>query len=627
VRAVKKIFEFVGKTVKLFFIVFLVYVISLFFRRERIPGEWIDDLFASSLPTNLVFHCESVSFGFKGGLKVVSPRLYDLERKNSLSPVFSAESVSVLFFDRIVRVVGAKFPRLQDSYYEIGDYAEPLGYGELGFRLPKVPKFRLEMFHSNILGAAPEFLRAVVRCKPTRLEASEIHLVWGGQDRPAELDGYCALDLHAKRVSGIVKGEATQAKIRPLIDALDLPLVLEYMDGFTNVEKPVPVTFSWDVDLGSNEFSLDFDLHPELGRYNGVPMKRVDGALRLHVTFPLRDGVRQMDYETTVGPLAATDIKDRPLKGKIEIRGVGDVAHAYFDAESALRLDDILNIIDYLNEGELDSLACETPPLVKVAGVLATDVAHQRDNDLHGSISFAQGSLFGIPLLDASSDFAYIGDKVYFTRANARGNMNGKVVGSAVLSLPELNPERAEFSLEVNYANGSVAELADFFSFDAGDKHGEVSGELVVSGPIGTNVIEKLNGNGHIKIKNGHISQMKLFMGLTAILAREIPGVDTIVNQSEASCRFTIENGVFKSDDIMIEGSLFSIVAAGEYDMVKDDLNFKVRVLFMKDESLLGKYFIRPITWPFTKLLMEFKLTGSIDDPDWDYISVLDRIM
>ena len=609
------------------FIVFLVYLVSLFFRRERIPGSMIESLCASSIPSNMVFHCESASFGFRKGLDVNGIRLYDVERKNSLLPVFAAESVSIRIFERFIRIVGAKFPRLQDSYYEEGGYAEPLGYGDWGFRFPKIRRLRLELIRPVILGASPERVVATVDSRPTCLSFSDIHLSWGGQGAQAQLDGVCTIDLDAKRVKGAVKGEAAQANIRPLIDVLDLPLVLEYMDSFTAVEKPVPAGCAWDVDLGSNEFTLDLELHPLLGRYNNVPMMRADGSIGLHVSFPVRDGVRGMDYETTVGPLYALDKKNRPLNGIVTVRGSDDVVHIHFDAESSLPLLDILNVIDYLNDGELESLVCDTPPFVKVKGVLAADVAHQADNDLRGTVSFAKGSLFGIPLFDAESEFAYIGDTVYLSGAKAKGKEGGLAIGSARLSFPELDPDRASFALDVTYSNGSVAELADFFQFDAGDKHGEAEGEMSIRGPIGTNVVDRLNGKGQLKVKNGHLAQMKLFMGLTELLAREVPGVDKIVNQSSASCTFTIENGVFKSDDILIEGGLFSIAAQGEYDIVNDNLDFTVKVLFLKNESMLGRYLIRPIMWPFTKLLMEFKATGSIDDPAWDYISVLDRVM
>jgi hypothetical protein len=31
--------------------------------------------------------------------------------------------------------------------------------------------------------------------------------------------------------------------------------------------------------------------------------------------------------------------------------------------------------------------------------------------------------------------------------------------------------------------------------------------------------------------------------------------------------------------------------------------------------------------WPFSKLLMEFKLFGSLGKPDWKYVSILDRLL
>ena len=91
-HVVKKIFEFVGKTVKWSFIVFLVYLLSLFFRRERLPGEWIEGLITPALPTNLVVHCDTATFGWRRGLKVENIKLYDLSRKNTLEPLFAAES-------------------------------------------------------------------------------------------------------------------------------------------------------------------------------------------------------------------------------------------------------------------------------------------------------------------------------------------------------------------------------------------------------------------------------------------------------------------------------------------------------------------------------------------------------
>jgi hypothetical protein len=119
---------------------------------------------------------------------------------------------------------------------------------------------------------------------------------------------------------------------------------------------------------------------------------------------------------------------------------------------------------------------------------------------------------------------------------------------------------------------------------------------------------------------------MNLFMGLTEVLAKNVPGIAGMVTQSQASADFRIASGVVKSNNVLIEGGLVSIKAAGEYDITKDNLDFTVTVQLLKDESIIGKM-VRPVMQPFSKLLMEFKVSGPIENPQWKYISVIDRVL
>ena len=171
-----------------------------------------------------------------------------------------------------------------------------------------------------------------------------------------------------------------------------------------------------------------------------------------------------------------------------------------------------------------------------------------------------------------------------------------------------------------------LLDFATAFGMDVGDRHGIVEGCVDLSGPLASNAVERLNGSGRISCSNGHLAQMKLFAGLTKLLADYVPGVGYIVNQSDASADFTITNGVFKTENLFIEGGLISLKGWGTYDIGKDELDFTVRVQFLKNESLMGKL-VHPVTWPFTKLLLEFKASGSLEEPKWDYISILDRIL
>ena len=620
----KKTIRFLLKTAMWLLAAIFVYVVSLFFRQERIPGEWVERAFSGVLPTNLVFHCDGASFGFRHGLHVRGVKLYDLSSRRALEPVAAAADVSFRLFERELRIVEAKVPRLHDGYYEAGSYAEPLGDRDLGFALPDFQDdFTLVLERPSILGVSPERVAAQIVSRPDRLDLEAFHLDWRDSDRRTGLDGFCSLDLGARRVRGVARGLATQAQIRPLIEVLDVPSVLEYMDAFTGVTAPVPAGCAWDVDLRTNEFKVDIELHPVLGRYNGVPMSRADGRISLHVTFP----GDHMDYETTIGPLAAADKRGRQLDGTLRIVGVGDRVDLELDAHSALVKKDLLDVIGYLNGGELDFVECDDAPQVAVLGRLATEVSRQADNDLKGDFSFRRGALFGVRLQDVSGDFSYVGDVFAVTNCSARGKKSGSVAGSARISMPGLDPAKMTFSARLAYSGGSLEEVGDFFKFDIGDRSGEVEGEMWLEGPLGDSFKSGLCGGGRLKAANGHLAQMRLFMGLTELLAKEVPGIDRIVNQSEASCTYTVENGVVRTRDVLIEGSLFSISAEGSYDIPKDELDFVVRVKLMKNESTLGRYLIRPITWPFSKLLMEYRVRGSLEEPRWEYISVLDRML
>ena len=135
-----------------------------------------------------------------------------------------------------------------------------------------------------------------------------------------------------------------------------------------------------------------------------------------------------------------------------------------------------------------------------------------------------------------------------------------------------------------------------------------------------------LNGKGRLSVRNGQLMRINGFRGLVAQLAEHVPGVSWFTDSTQGSCDYVIENGVLKSDNIYIEGTVFSIKMYGRFDTVRDSLDFTVRVQFTKRDSLVGKI-LHPLTWPFTKLLLEFRLTGSADRPKWEYISVIDRVL
>ena len=615
----RRFLKILWRVVKWCFIVFVLFLASLLFREQKIPAQWIKSAVDAHAPTNIVFTCDSAAFGFRHGVRVRGIRVYDRARANPLEPVLAVEDVSVDFLLRRVRLVALRVPRLHDGYYLPG-YAER--NEPVRATLPRIPSFTLTLVRPDILGVAPERVRATVKCSPRRLDLTDYRLVWPDLDRQMYVSGSAYVDFDEQRVWGEARGDARQAHFRPMLVVLDIPSVLPYMDAFTGVTEPVPAVATWDVNLVNNDFRLHLELHPTLGRYNGVPMRRVDGEIGLNV---YTRGTN-LNYTTSIGPLVAVDPKGRQLQGKLVVRGTNDVVNLDFDCSSTLPLQSLLPIADCLNDGTLDCLICETPPEITFAGTLAPDVERQGENDLGGTIAFSRGRFFSMPLSDVSLAYRYLGDTISFTDVSARGRDGGLYTGKAEIRVPGLDADKATFSIAAECRNGTLAELSDALGGNFAGRHGAVEGAVELTGPISTNIYPRLNGRGRIRVTDDHLAQMRLFMGLTDYLAANVPGVAGLVNQSQATADFTLTNGVLASDNIYIEGDVFSIKAWGSYDIPADRLDFTARVQLLRNDSFFAKL-VHPVTFPFTKLLLEFKVVGSVDDPKWEYISVLDRIL
>ena len=488
------------------FVALFLFAASLFFREQKIPNAVIERLADEYVPTGMVVHAESVSFGFLDGLHIRNFRLYNKTSSNPLEPFVSVASVAVLPFQRRIVLDRLSCSRLHDGYYEPGNLERDQ---PVDVSLPDLSMFTLELVRPNVLALKPERVVAFVSISDNCLSVDGVRLKWPDDDAPISLEGFCRADFKAQRVYGNVTGFARQTHIRPFVEALDVPVALPYMDAFTDVRGKVPASCRWSVNLVNNDLELDLDLHPQLGMYNTVPMKEAEGRVALRVftrgTF--------LNYHHTIGPIAARGPNDEPLEGTVTIDGLNGTNTVAISAKSLLPVARLLKI----------------------------------------------------------------------------GGFEGEYVDDTVVG-------RSSCDIKFRFPRAM------------------------------TNNYEVLNGEGRVSVIDGQVMRMKGFRGLMALLAEKVPGVSWFTDSTRASCDYTIENGVVKSDNIYIEGSVFSIKMYGSFDAVSGDLDFTARVQFVRNDSMVGKI-LHPLAWPFTKLLLEFKLSGTADNPEWSYISVIDRVM
>ena len=506
----KKFLKITFRTVKALFAVLIfsavILVAILSIRRIEVPVPLAMQLVEDKIPSNITMRAGKISFGFRGGLMVKDFRLYDSDRNDSETPAASADEIEVDFLSRNIRIVGAHYPRLPDSYYAPGNHERN---ERVEADLPSLPRWSLTLVRPDILSVRPAMVSARVMASRERLTFDRIILDWPDKGEKLSLDGFCFIDLKKQQIYGEVRGLATQPHIRPMLEALDVPVALPYFDGFTEVPKPVPSWCGWDVNLINNDFDLRLDLKPTLGKYNGVQMASANGKIHLHI-YTRGDW---LNYRQTIGPISAKDPEGRTLDGTVVVTGTNGYNVVDIEATSTMPVADILRI----------------------------------------------------------------------------GGFEGEYVQQDVIG-------ESKCKLQFRFPRSM------------------------------TNNYEVLNGHGHVEINNGQLMRMKGFRGLLKAMPSIAPAISWFSDSTQASCDYVIENGVVKTDNTYIEGSTFSIKMYGQMDTATGTLDYTTRVQFTKKDSISGMI-LHPLTWPFTKLLLEFRLTGTADNPKWEYISVLDRVL
>jgi hypothetical protein len=622
-RRVKTFFSILWKTLKTVFFLVLLFAASLLFREQRLPSFVVSRITDAISTKDFLVRCDNAAFGFRHGFRMSGVRVYDMARENSMErPVAVARSIHVNVFASAVRIVEAEYERLPDSYYEPEDENAEWKPEPLVFEVPELPEFRLTLENPSILGVKPERAVATVVSGGGRIVLEDVSVTLPDRDCRTRLAGRFEMDVPAQKARGELWGRVRHAQIMPFLETMDVQSAIPYVAAFTEMREPIPSRMGLEANLTTGDFSMRLELEPAMGRYDGVALDHAKGT----VDFSLRNEATNEVTNLRISLSEAVDHQGRRIGGVLTVDNESGRYRVGLDVTSDLAFDDDVRMTpdDLLTPEDFCFMKCYTAPRVTLQGTVATEADDLDANRLAGKFELRHGAFNGFRMDDVEGECSFERDTLNL-KFGANGKTGGRIECESQVRFVDFDIDKSWFRAKSKYRGGSLEELADTLKFDLGERDGRVDIDMEASGSTATNSVRTLNGKGSLKITDGHLAQMKLFAGLTELLAEKIPGVSFLVNQTQASADFTIKDGVFISDNVYIEGGLISIKGWGKYDIETDDLDFTVRVQFLKKESLAGRI-VHPVTLPFTKLLLEYKVRGPIDDPEWKYIKILDRI-
>ena len=618
----------------------VVALLAVRFTEIALPQSALECISNKISSEDWLIRVDSVKWSFPGRIGIKGLRMLN-RKKNEAAPFLSAEDVSVRLSlsrfpwkaEHIVKSVTIrklKMPRLPDGYY-IPDSIEFPGSHNfteknepVNLEIPDLSSFTLTLEEPDILDLkARQVTVNSVSAQNNILRFSGVRVHFPDSDVDMSVSGDCELNIPEQKVVGGVHGQARQHNIRPMLQALDIANSYQFIDAFTGVHTPVDAGCKFEVNLRNSDLRIFLDLNPTGGAYRSVPLKTVQGNIDIRVF--VRDHFQNATI--SVGPVNAQLADGASMIGSVLYENTNDIGYVTFrNIHSTTSLSNALAVADVLNDGTLDCLQPETPPTITIDGMMAVDPVHAATNRIDGSIAFAKGSFFGIPLCDAFTAFRVRGESIAFTGARASMPHGGKVDGTGSIAFPGFKEENASFKVALDGSDIALSDALAAFGIDSGDMHGRLSGNVEFGGPLTTALVSKVNGKASISLKNGHLARFNIFAGLTDYLAKNIPGVSSLVDQSDAEIECTISNGVIEASRIHISGDVFSISGTGTYSMPDDKIDVTARVRIFKNNSILGKL-TSPISWTFSKLLLEFKVYGSLDNPKWKYISVIERLL
>jgi hypothetical protein len=481
--------------------------------------------------------------------------------------------------------------------------------------LPSVPPFEFVLENPNILGIRAEKITALVTAEQPILSVTDIKAIWPDKPNMLTVVGGASINVQEKRLIGKVTGQVYPGHITPLLSQLrGARNAVTQIDCFQNIARPMNATYTVDLNLDKLDYAMSVDVDGGKCTYRGVPVQFVKTMIWITDTNNL--------------VIVDIDIKDGAtntgtLKGRLIYND--DTDALLIDGNTTVAKDELLSIIHVLYRGELNSITCDSGLRVSAKGVVTVNSDNPlTTNDLHVGISFDKGSILRIPVAKTSTDLHFYAYSAQCNAIQATLANGGTAAGTFHAFFPNYSASNTTF---VSKLSAEKADLANILCIanPTNTYPGKLTGTLQLSGALSGDILSSLKGNGRMEITDGVFARIPLFRGLTEWLAKNIPGIGTVVNQSSGNLSFIITNGVVTTHDLVIEGSIFSIAGIGTCALPTDSLNMSMKVNIFKERSFAGQI-SRIVAFPFTRMLLDFHLGGTTKQPIWSYISILEKI-
>lgn len=235
--------------------------------------------------------------------------------------------------------------------------------------------------------------------------------------------------------------------------------------------------------------------------------------------------------------------------------------------------------------------------LVHTKGGKSTDLTVEIDAPLGMNYTFL-GRELSAPQISGKLRFWW--DRMRIEGASAM-LFGGRLFGDAEISIRR---ERPGHSVQLRADNIDFASLTRlYFKYD--DSQGRLNGHYHFTGR-GPDA-RTMRGSGELTVTDGNVFAIPFLGPLSGILNTIVPGMGYNVAR-RAWAPFTVEAGVIRAPELVVEGNGFSMIGEGRLFFLDDRMDFDMRI---NAQGLPGV-----LLFPVSKLF-EYTSTDKLSKPEW----------
>lgn len=434
------------------------------------------------------------------------------------------------------------------------------------------------------------------------------------------VDGRANFAFNTSRLQASCAGTMTPETIEALCLFLGGDRLVTVFHDVTDHAAPLNVSGSLSLDVpleAGQPLACDMRVSGQSAglRFRGVPFKHVEFALQW-----LR--VAGQERRLTVAPVVAETEHGRADLALAYYPGVHLVD---FSLQSTLPAATLAAAMRLPPAALPAALVIDAPPHVVVSGTYAGP-ASGRTSRMQGWVACDAAAYHRMHVSHMRADFSLRGTNQLAVSGIQARCYGGDLAGDVRIepATHGSGPPRIGLALRAERIDlaGAMADTGVRSTMD-----GKVSGQLELAFPWDTNLLQQVQGRAQLRVEDGAILRIPVFAGLTDFLGRNVPGVDALLMQSDATLPVVVSNGLARIENFKVEGNLFSLAARGQCRLTEPGypIDGVTQLRFFKQKTLMGSL-ARLVTLPVSKM-MEFRIAGSLRHPEWSYITLIDRLM